>query len=52
MRTLELMVALIVAMIAFVAIKLIGFVLHIALIAAVIGLVVGFGIARAFRGTS
>jgi hypothetical protein len=49
MRTLEIFVALIVAAAAFIAIKLIGFVLHVALIAAVLGLVAGFVIARLFR---
>jgi membrane associated rhomboid family serine protease len=49
MRTLELIAALVLAAAAFIAVKLIGFVLHIALIAAVLGLVVGFVIARAFR---
>jgi positive regulator of sigma E activity len=51
MRALEIVVALIVAAVAFVAVKLLGLVIHIALIAAVLGLVVGFAIARAFRRT-
>jgi hypothetical protein len=51
MRALEIVVALIVAAIAFVAVKLLGLVIHIALIAAVLGLIVGFVVARAFRRT-
>jgi hypothetical protein len=51
MRALEIVVALIVAAVAFVAVKLLGLVIHIAIIAAVLGLLVGFVIARAFRGT-
>lgn len=49
MRALEIIIALIVAALAFVALKLIGLVIHIALIGAVVGLVVGFFIARASR---
>jgi positive regulator of sigma E activity len=49
MRTLEIIVALIFALIVFVAIKLIGLVLHIALIGAALGLIAGFLIARVFR---
>ncbi len=49
MRTFEIIVALIAALVVFAAIKLIGFVIHIALIGAVVGLVIGFLIARAFR---
>ncbi len=51
MRTLEIAVALIVALLAFVAIKLIGLMLHIALIGAAVGLVAGFVIARLFRSS-
>jgi len=51
MRTLELIAAVIVALVVFVAIKLIGVVLHIALIGAAIGLFAGFLLARAFRQT-
>jgi positive regulator of sigma E activity len=51
MRTLEIVVALIVALLAFVAIKLIGLMLHIALIGAAVGLVAGFVIARLFRSS-
>jgi Flp pilus assembly protein TadB len=51
MRALEIVAALIVAVIAFIAVKLLGLVIHVALIAAVLGLVLGFGIARAFRRT-
>jgi positive regulator of sigma E activity len=49
MRALEIIVALIVAAVVFIALKLIGLVLHVALIAAAIGLVAGFLMARAFR---
>lgn len=51
MRALEIAAALILAAVAFIAVKLIGLVLHVALIAAVIGLIVGFAVARAFRQT-
>jgi len=51
MRALEIVVALIVAAVAFAAVKLLGLVIHIALIAAGLGLIVGFVIARAFRRT-
>jgi len=46
---LEIIIALIVAALAFVALKLIGLVIHVALIGAVAGLVVGFVIGRVFR---
>ncbi|HEY2884651.1 MAG TPA: hypothetical protein VGJ08_05510 [Rhizomicrobium sp.] len=49
MRALEIIIAVIVAALAFVALKLIGLVIHIALIGAVVGLIIGFFIARAFR---
>jgi hypothetical protein len=49
MRALEIIAALILAAVAFIVVKLIGLVLHVALIAAGIGLIVGFAIARAFR---
>ncbi len=49
MRTFEIIIALIAALLVFVAIKLIGFVVHIALVGALVGLVIGFLIARAFR---
>lgn len=49
MRALEIVAALIVAAIAFIAVKLLGLVIHVALIAAALGLILGFGIARAFR---
>lgn len=51
MRALEIVVALIVAAVAFVAVKLLGLVIHVALIAAVLGLALGFVIARLFRRT-
>jgi hypothetical protein len=49
MRTLEIIAALILAGIVFVALKAIGLVLHIALIGAAVGLVAGFLLARMFR---
>lgn len=49
MRLFEIIAALIVALVAFAAIKLIGLVLHIALIGAAVGLVIGFVIARMLR---
>ncbi len=51
MRALEIIIALIVAAAAFTAVKIMGLVLHIALIAAVLGLVVCFILARLFRRT-
>ncbi|GAA0561572.1 DUF4175 domain-containing protein [Rhizomicrobium electricum] len=51
MRILEIVAALIVALVAFVVFKLIGFVLHIALIGAAAGLIIGFLIARMVRRT-
>jgi hypothetical protein len=51
MRALEIVVALIVAAVAFVTVKLLGLVIHIALIAATLGLIVGFVIARVLRRT-
>jgi hypothetical protein len=49
MRTLEIIIALVVAGVAFVFLKLVGIVLHIAIIGAAVGLIVGFAFARAFR---
>lgn len=49
MRTLEVILALIFALVVFVALKLIGIVIHIALVGAAIGLVAGFLLARMFR---
>jgi hypothetical protein len=49
MRTVEIIAALIVAAVAFVVVKLMGVVIHIALIAGVLGLVAGFVVARLFR---
>jgi hypothetical protein len=49
MRTLEVGLALALAIVAFVVLKLIGLVFKFALIAALMGLVLGFAIARAFR---
>ncbi|GAA0541403.1 membrane associated rhomboid family serine protease [Rhizomicrobium palustre] len=49
MRILEIAAALIVALLAFAIIKLIGFVLQIALVGAVMGLVIGFLLARLLR---
>jgi hypothetical protein len=51
-RTIELILALVCAGIIFIALKLVGLVIHIALIGAVVGLVIGFAIARAFRPAS
>ena len=49
MRTLEVGLALICALVAFVVFKLIGLVFQFALIAAVAGLIVGYGIGLALR---
>jgi positive regulator of sigma E activity len=49
MRVLEIIAALILALVVFAAFKLIGVVVHIALVGAAVGLVIGFIIARAFR---
>lgn len=49
MRIFEIIIALIAALVVFAAVKLIGFVVHIALIGAVVGLMIGFLIARVFR---
>jgi NhaP-type Na+/H+ or K+/H+ antiporter len=49
MRALEIILALIAAAAVFVVLKLIGLVIHIALIGALVGLILGFAIARAFR---
>ena len=49
MRILEIVAALVLAGVVFIGLKVIGLVIHIALIGAVIGLVLGFVIARAFR---
>jgi hypothetical protein len=49
MRTVELIAALILALIVFVALKLLGLFLKFALIAAALGFVAGLLIARAFR---
>jgi hypothetical protein len=51
MHSLEMIAAITVALMVFVIVKLIGFVLYIALIAGALGLVAGFVIARAFRQT-
>ena len=52
MRMLEVGLALICALVAFVVFKLIGLVFQFALIAAVAGLVVGYGIGLALRRPS
>jgi hypothetical protein len=49
MRALEIIVAVIAAAILFIAMKLIGLVLHLALIVAAIGFIAGFFITRAVR---
>lgn len=46
---LEILAALVVAGILFIIVKLIGLAIHIAIIAALIGLIVGFAAARMFR---
>ena len=51
MRVMEIAIALIAGFAAFFTVNLIGVALQVALIAAIIGLVTGFIIARAFRGT-
>lgn len=52
MRTFEIIVALIVAVMAFVVLKLIGLIVKFALIAALLGFVAGLVLARAFRSRS
>jgi hypothetical protein len=52
MRTFEIIVALVVAAVLFIVLKLIGLVIQFALIAAVIGFVGGLLIARSFRSKS
>jgi hypothetical protein len=52
MRTLEVGLALLLAVIAFVVFKLIGLVFKFALVAALAGLIVGFAIGRALRRPS
>lgn len=49
MRALEIVAGLIVAAVLFVALKILGLVLKVALIAAVIGFVIGVVATRAFR---
>jgi membrane associated rhomboid family serine protease len=49
MRTFEIIIALIVAALVFVAFKILGLLLKFALIAAVLGFVAGLVIARLFR---
>jgi len=49
MRALEIIAALILALVVFAAFKLIGVVLHIALVGAAVGLIIGFIIARMLR---
>jgi hypothetical protein len=49
MRKFEIAVAVVVALAAFVVVKLIGLVVKVALVAAVLGLVAGFVLARALR---
>jgi hypothetical protein len=49
MRAFELIAAILVGLVLLVALKLIGVVIKIALIGALIGMVLGFFIARAFR---
>jgi hypothetical protein len=49
MRVLEIAVALIFALVIFVVLKLLGLVIHVALVVAAIGFVAGYLIARMFR---
>ncbi|HVU20838.1 MAG TPA: hypothetical protein VHE09_08920 [Rhizomicrobium sp.] len=49
MRTLEIIIALIVALAAFVVLKVLGFVIHVALVVAAVGFIAGYLIARMFR---
>ena len=49
MRSIEIWIALIVAVTAFVVVKLIGLVIHVAIVAGLLGLVAGFVLARALR---
>lgn len=49
MRALEVIAAVILGLLAFAVLKLIGVVIHIAVVGALIGLVAGFVIARALR---
>ncbi len=49
MRALEIAAALILGLIVLVTLKLIGMVIHVAIMGALVGLVLGFAIARAFR---
>ncbi|HXR94489.1 MAG TPA: hypothetical protein VN718_01340 [Rhizomicrobium sp.] len=52
MRTFEFVVALVVAVVAFVVLKLIGLIVKFALIAAALGFIAGLVLARAFRARS
>jgi membrane associated rhomboid family serine protease len=52
MRTLEIIVGLMVALLAFVALKLLGLLIKFAVIAAIVGFVIGLLVARAFRSKS
>jgi len=52
MRAFEFAIALIVAVVAFVALKLIGLIVKFALIAAVIGFIAGLALARSLRPRS
>ena len=52
MRTLEIVSAIVLAVVAFVALKLLGLLLKFALIAAVLGFVAGLVLARMFRRTA
>jgi hypothetical protein len=49
---LEIVAALVLAGLVFIGLKVVGIVIHIALIGAVVGLVAGFLIARAFRSAN
>ncbi len=49
MRTIEIVAGLILAAVLFVALKILGLVIKVALIAAVLGFVIGVAVTRAFR---
>ncbi|HWD27178.1 MAG TPA: hypothetical protein VG387_08435 [Rhizomicrobium sp.] len=52
MRVLEIIVAVVLALIVFVALKIMGMLIHVALIGAAVGFVLGLVITFAFRGRS
>jgi hypothetical protein len=52
MRALEIIVAIVLALIVFVALKIMGMLIHVALIGAAVGFVIGLGVTFAFRSRS